>query len=186
MEIIHPSGLVPFPGRTGEDASPVVGLAAVDRLPPDVVVPLGVVPRRTAFQKPRVLVGGMVDHQVHHQLQPPLVRRRQQVFEILHGAKLIHDRPVIGDVIAVVVVGGLVNRAHPDHVYPQLPDIVQLALHPAKIADAVAVAVAERAGIHLVYDAFLPPCLFHIPALQNHSIVQVYPGIVVENPGANR
>ena len=49
----------------------------------------------------------------------------QELIEILHRPKLIHDILVIADIIAVVIIGGLVNRGEPDDVDPQFLQIIE-------------------------------------------------------------
>ncbi len=149
------------PGRAGEGGAPVVGLLSVFALPPDVEVPLGVLLGLAALHKPGMLVGGVVDHQVHDDFQSPGVGLGQQAVEVGHGAELLHDGLVVADVVAVVVIGGAVHRGEPDNVDAQLLDVVQLAGDAGQIADAVSVGIAEAAGVNLVDDALFPPCLVH-------------------------
>jgi len=49
-----------------------------------------------------------------------------------------HDGAVIADVVAVVVVGRLVDRVQPDDVYAQALDVVQPGGDAAEVADAIA------------------------------------------------
>ena len=72
MEIVlSPDGIV-FPGRSAEDAAPVGrGAAVLRRIPPDIPVALFVVPAGPGFHEPGVRVGGMVEHQVHHDADAP-------------------------------------------------------------------------------------------------------------------
>ncbi|MNC65153.1 hypothetical protein D3C75_1154190 [compost metagenome] len=67
-----------------------------------------------------MLVGGMVQHQVQNQLHPPGMNLPEQLVEILHGAVFRSHGLVVGDVVAVVVIGGLVGRTNPDDADPQL------------------------------------------------------------------
>ena len=161
VQIVHLGGFVPLPCGAGENTAPVVGLLAVLGFPPDVVVALVVIPGAAAFQEPLMFVRGVVDHQVHHDLDSPVVGGGEQFVKVSHGAEFHHDVLIIGNVVAVVIVGRPVNGAHPDHIDAQLLQIIQLADDALQIADTVTVAVAERAGIHLVNDTFLPPSLVH-------------------------
>ena len=112
-----------------------------------------------------MLIGGVVDDQVHDDLDAALVGAGQQLVEIGHGAELFHDLLIVGDVVAVVVVGGAVDGAHPDDVDAQFLQIVQLADDTAQIADAIAVAVTEGAGVNLIDNTFFPPSLLHFMIL---------------------
>ena len=63
----------------------------------------------------------------------------QHLVEVRHGAELCHDVLIIADIVAVVVVGGLVDRGEPDRIRPQLADVFKAAGDALQIADAVAV-----------------------------------------------
>ena len=86
-----------------------------------------------------MLVGGVVHHKVHDKFHAVRMRLGQQGVKILHGAELGHDFPVIPDVIAVVVVGGIVYGREPQQIYAQLLQIGQLFADAPQIAHAVAV-----------------------------------------------
>ena len=166
MQVVHIRRRVILPRGPGEPGAPVVGLFAVLSLPPDVVIPLGIFPGGTALYEPPVFVGGVIDDQVHHYFDPAFMRRRQHPVKILHRAELVHDRLVIADVVTVVVVGRLVDRGEPDHVDPKLLQVIQLRRDPVQVADAVAVAVHEAAGIDLINNTFFPPGLIHTHLLR--------------------
>jgi len=51
-----------------------------------------------------VLVGGVVHHQVHHQLHAAGVQRGDELVEVGEGAEHRVDVAVVADVVAVVVV----------------------------------------------------------------------------------
>ena len=161
VEVVHTGGVVIGPGGAGESGAPVVGLFTLLTLPPDVEIPLGIVPGPAALHKPGVLVGGVVDHQIHDDLDAPGVGLGQQPVKVGHGAELVHNGLIVADVVAVVVVGGAVDGGEPDYVGAQLLDVVQLAGDAGQVPDAVAVGVAEAAGVDLVDDALFPPCFVH-------------------------
>ena len=64
---------------------------------------------------------------------------------------------VIGDVVAVVAQRRRIERQQPDRGHAEVLQIVELRGKPAEIADAVAVAVVERADVELVDDRVLVP-----------------------------
>jgi len=72
----------------------------------------------------------------------------------------IHGR-VIGHVVAEVLHRRRKNRREPERVDAQPAQVIQARENPRQIADAVAVAVHERARIDLVHDAALPPEVVH-------------------------
>ena len=162
---------VVLPGRPGEERPPVggfgAGIAAVHALAgrsPPVPIALGIVRRRLRLDEPRVLVGGVVDHQVHHQLHAAAVHGLQQRIEIGEGAEDGLDVPVVADVVARVVLGRRVHRRQPDDVHAQLGQVVDLGGDPAQITDTVAVGVGETARVDLVDNGGLPP----LPILRRH------------------
>ena len=161
VQVILAGGLVLFPRRAAEAGAPVVGQPAVFSLPPDVVIPVGILPGLAAFHKPRHFIGGVVDHQIHQDPDAALMRLGQQLVKILHGAELVHDGPVVGDVVAVVVVRRAVDGVEPDHVGAQPLNVVKPLNDTAQIADPVAVGVHKGTGIDLINDRFFPPCFFH-------------------------
>ncbi len=112
--------------------------------------------------EPGMLVRGVVDHQVHDQLDAAPVHFFQHFLPIGQAAEFGHDVLVVADIVAVVVVGRSVNRRQPDHVDAQLFEVIQFVDDAAQVADAVAVAVEEAARVDLVNDAFFPPLLLHV------------------------
>ena len=92
--------------------------------------------------EPRVLRGGVVEHQVDDQLDPPLLTLRRQPLKVGHGAVFRVDVQVVLHI--VFMVGARRHHRHqPDPVEAQLLDIVQLGDDALEIAHPVAVAVAE-------------------------------------------
>ena len=116
MQVVHIRRLIVLPRGTGEPGAPVVGLFAVPAFSPEVIISLGVVLAAAALQEPLMLVGRVVDNEVHHDLDPAGMRLTQHPVKILHGAELIHDRLIIADVIAVVIVGRFIDGGEPDDV----------------------------------------------------------------------
>ena len=157
VEIVLAGLLVILPGRAGEAGFPVVRFFAVARILPDVEVALGVVPGAPALDEPGMLVGGVVHHKVHDDLEAEAVCGREHLVEVFHRAEFGHDIAVIGDVVAVVVVGGFVDGREPDHVRAELLNIRKSCGDARKVADAVAVRILKASGINLINDGFLPP-----------------------------
>ena len=155
--------LVPLPYGGAEARNPVVRrnrLAVLVEslgIAPDVVVAVGVVLGGACLLEPFVLVGSVVDDQVHHELDAVLVRGFEQLIEVFHGAELGHDGTVVGDVVAVVVVRGSVDGGEPQHLNTQIGEVRNLLGDTGQVTDAVAVGVVEGAGVDLVNNGFLPP-----------------------------
>ena len=149
------------PGGTAEHAQPVVGRAAVRRrVAPEVVV--------ARLGEPRVLVGGVVGHEVEQHAQPAVVRGRHQRVEVGERAEARVDRRVVGDVVAEVLHRRVVDRRQPDGVDAEPHEVVEPLRDPPQVADAVAVRVRERARIDVVDDAPLPPA--HGPRVRGPRI----------------
>jgi len=130
VQIILAGGFIILPGRAAEVGCPVVGLAAVPGRAPDVVIAIGTVHRLAGLDEPRVLVRGVIDHQVHHQLDAPAVHLCKQLFPVGQRAEVVHDVAVVADIVAVVVVGRLVHGGEPDDINPKGLEIIQLADDP--------------------------------------------------------
>ena len=157
VQVILAGRLVELPYRAAEERLPVRGHVPVHRRLPEVVVALVGLRILAGFHEPGVLVRGVVDHQVEHDLQPALVRLCQQFVEVGHRAELGHDGAVIRDVVAVVVVGRGEDGREPDHVHAQPRQIIEPRDHAAQIAHAVAVRVLEAARVNLVDHRILKP-----------------------------
>ena len=57
-----------------------------------------------------MFIGGVVDHQVHHQANATGFHARQHGVKVGHGAELFHDAAIVAYVVAVVVIGRIVDR----------------------------------------------------------------------------
>ena len=158
MQIVGAGGRVVAPG-TGLliEVAPALGWRAALRGPPVVVGAVGIIAAAAAVAKPGVLVAGVVDHQVHHQLEAALVHTPDHGVEVGHGAHLAHDGPIVADVVTVVVVGGLIDRVEPNDVDAEALDVVEAGGNAAQITDAVAIRVLEAARVDLVDHHLFPP-----------------------------
>ena len=107
--------------------------------------------------EPSMLVGRVVDHQIHHDLQTALVRFGKQLVHILQRAEQRIDILIIGNIVAIVILRRLVDRAQPHHVHAKIGQIIETAGDAFQVADAVAVRVLEGTRIHLVHHRVGPP-----------------------------
>jgi hypothetical protein len=138
-----------------DDARAVVLLVGVA---PNIEVALGGARWRTARGlEPRVLVGGVVDHQLGDDLQVTLVRLGQHHPEIVQRAVLRMDVVVARNVVPVVTQRRRVERHQPDRVDAELLDVVKLARDALEVAHAVAVGIEEGLDVQLVDDRVLVP-----------------------------
>ena len=168
VQIVHISRFVILPCGTAKAGTPVVRLLAVDRILPYIIVAVWIILGLAALDEPRVFIGGVIDDEVHHDLQMMLVCLGEHAVKVLHRTELGHDVPVIGDVIAIVVVRGLVNRGEPEYVDTELFQIRQVLRDAVQVADPVSVAVCKAARINLINDGLFPPGLCFISNL-HHS-----------------
>ena len=104
------------------------------------------------LDEPRMLVGGVVDDEVHDQPDAALVQRGHQLVELRERAEQRVDVLVVADVVAVVVHRRAVDRREPDDVDTEPGEVVDVGEDPAEIADPVAVGVGEAARVDLVDD----------------------------------
>ena len=111
--------------------------------------------------KPDMLIGAVVDHQVHQDIHPPLLRLFQQMVEVLHGAELFPDAVIVRDVIPLIHKGGFINGRQPDDIDSQLFQIIQFLRHALQIPDSVSVGIQKALGINLIGHLVMPPFLFH-------------------------
>ena len=124
MQVIHVRGFIIFPCRTAEAGSPVIGLMSVLAFSPDIIITFGIILGFAAFHKPLMFIRSMIDHQVHHDLNPMVMSTLQHAVIILHGTKFFHDCLIIADIIAIILIGRLINRRQPDHINTQLLQII--------------------------------------------------------------
>ncbi|MNE36270.1 hypothetical protein D3C80_1300750 [compost metagenome] len=125
-----------------------------------------------------MLIGGVIDDKVHHQLDAALMQSGQQLFPVLQRAEFIHNVLIIADVVTVVVVRRLIDRGQPDDIDAELLQVVQPGYDPAQIADAVSVAVLIASGIDLVDYGFFPKGSVHF----NDSFYMLYWCIRTKRP----
>ncbi|MNN07800.1 hypothetical protein D3C81_1206340 [compost metagenome] len=73
-----------------------------------------------------MLVGGMIDHQIHNELHPPVMKALKQFLPVLDRTKVIHDRLVVTDIITIVIIRRLIDRREPYYIDPQSLQIIKL------------------------------------------------------------
>ena len=97
-----------------------------------------------------MLSGRVVGHQVQNQLHVPAVQLGNERFHVRHSAELVHNVPVVGNVVAVVLVGTLVAGAEPYGVDAKVLQVVQPGENALQVPDAVTVAVLKAPGVDLI------------------------------------
>ena len=100
MKIIHICCLIILPCGSAKTGTPVIRFFSVLCLAPDIIITVRVILIFSALHKPPVLIGTVVDDQIHDDLNAKFVCL----------GKLRHDIPVITDIVTVVIVRGLIDR----------------------------------------------------------------------------
>ena len=125
MQVIFARFLGILPGAAPEIGLQVVGRAAVFAGTPDVEIPVGACLAAARLLEPAVFIGSVVDHQIHNDPDAPRPALGQQLLHLVHGAVFRGNIVVIRNVVAVVRIGGTVNRAEPEHIDAQFFQIPQ-------------------------------------------------------------
>ena len=96
-----------FPAGAGEGGEPVVGwflAAGLPALAPEIVVMIRIITALFALLKPLMLIGGVVDDEIHNNLQSTIMGGGKQLLEFVKGAVFGVDIPVIRYVIPEIVL----------------------------------------------------------------------------------
>ena len=104
-----------------------------------------------------MLVGRVIDDEVHHDLQAAPVRLGEQLVHVVERAEQRIDVLIVGDVVAVVILRRPVDRGQPHHVHAEICEVVETAGDALQVADAVAVRVLEGTRVDLVDHRVGPP-----------------------------
>ena len=158
MVIVLTSDFVESPGRTAKLALPVVRWGTVRlRVSPDIPVPPRIELRGATLQKPGMLVGGMVRHEIKDDLEAACVRELKKRIEVRERAEKGVDGAVVANVIPKVSHRRGKDRGDPNRVDSEIDQVLQSERNPLEIADAVPIRVLERSWIDLVDHSPLPP-----------------------------
>ena len=109
------------------------------------------------MREPDVLVASVVDHQIDDQLDAACPHVFQHAVKVGHRTKLSQHLTVVADVVAIVGVGAVEVWAQPHDVNTELLQVVELGGNAVQVADAIAVAIVERARVDLIHDNLFPP-----------------------------
>ena len=159
VPVVRAGDVVPGPVRDLEvlEDDPGVRVALVGVAPHVELARRAAGPSPARALKPRVLVRGVVADQLVDDADAAAVRVLDEL--VCVGEVAVHrvDVGVVGDVVAVVTHRRRVEGKQPDGVDAKLLQVRQLLDQAAKVAAAVAVAVVERAHMHLVDERVLVP-----------------------------
>ena len=88
----------------------------------------------------------MVDNKIQNDLDTMLMSFSDQLIHVLVTSEARVDLPVITDIVTVVVLWGVKNRAEPDHIDPKVLKVGELFNNTLEIAEAVPVGVLKLLG----------------------------------------
>ena len=161
MQIVEVGTRNRLPDASSEIRPVIAGCTAVPALFKVEIVRVLAVWIGKRLLKPFMLVGAVVDHQVHNDLDPPLLRLGQKLIELLHGAELRGNLIVIGNIVPLVHKGRLVDRRYPYNINTQFLQIIEFLYNSSQITDSIPIAVVKALGINLIGYFLMPPFSFH-------------------------
>ena len=112
------------PRAFGKEIAPVVGQSAVFTLLYYIVITVFLLACKRSFE-PFVLVGGVIDNEVHHDTDAALFSLGNKLVEVLHRSEFGLNGAIIGNIVAIVVVRALVDGRKPDSIHAERVDIVK-------------------------------------------------------------
>ena len=104
-----------------------------------------------------MLVRSVVHNQIHNDLQAALVRFGKQLIHIFHRAEQRVDILIVGDIVAVIVLRGLVDGGEPQHIHAKTCKIVKTTGDALDVANAVAIGILEGTRVNLIDHRIGPP-----------------------------
>ena len=159
VPIVGLRGGVPGPVRAlrvGKD-DPRLGVLLV-RVAPDVEVALGRARGGAARSlKPRMLIGGVVDHELGDHAEVAAMRLADEALEVAERAVVGVHVGVVGDVVAIIPQRRRIEGQQPDRRHAEVANIVELVDQTVEVADAIVVTVGEATHVGLIDDRILVP-----------------------------
>ena len=120
-----------------------------------------------------MLIGSMVDNKIQNDLDTMLMSFSDQLIHVLVTSEARVDLPIITDIVTVVVLWGVKNRAEPDHIDPKVLKVGELFNNTPEIAEAISVGILKASWINLIYNGILPP-IFHFLCLLYFALSRYY------------
>jgi len=120
-----------------------------------------------------VLVGGVVEDEIKHNLDAGPVGLFDEAIEVFHRTEFGVDAAVVGDVVAEVDIGRGVDGGEPERVDAEISEVAEFFGDAVQVADAAGGGVVEGARVDLIDDAVAPP-----ERLLLHGIPPVFSMIV--------
>ena len=93
--------------------------------------------------EPLVLVGRVVQRQVDHDAHVALVGLGDEVLELVEGAELGEDRPVVGNVVTAVAQRGIEEGRNPQRIDAEPLQVVEFGDEAGQVSRPIRIAVNE-------------------------------------------
>ena len=151
----------PFPCRPAKRCSHLIRKNPFLSVTPNIVIMVRIVLALFRLPEPPMLIGRMIQYQIHDDLDSFLICFRNQAFHILQTPKHRINVLIVRNVVSIVILRGTVYRRKPDCVNSQIRQIIQPRNDPRKISDSIPIAVLKTSRINLIYDLILPPLFCH-------------------------
>ncbi len=104
-----------------------------------------------------MLIGGVIDHELDHDLHVSVVSGIEEGFEVFNRPITGIDGHVVGNVVAIIPERGREEWQQPQAGHAEVLQIVELLHQPWKVTDAIVVAVHERPDVQFINDRVLIP-----------------------------
>src|SRR5690606_29078403 len=133
-------------------------------VPPHIPVPERRRLVRARRLEPGVLGRCMVHHQVGDDPEAAVASGPEEFDEVPQRSIARVHRIIVDDVIAIVAVGGGIERHQPDTGDAEPGEIVDILRQPAEIPDTIAIAVAKGLDVQAIEHGIGPP---HVAGLRD-------------------
>lgn len=135
--------------------------AVLSRVFPDVIVPLGIVPRTACLDEPGVLVRGVTWHEIDHHFDATSVCLAEQSAEIIQRAKCRIDVAIICHIIPKIRHRRGEKWRNPHCFDAQAAQIIQPSCDAIEVANAIARRVLKTPRIDLIQRTDVAPTFSH-------------------------
>ena len=104
-----------------------------------------------------MLVGSVIQYEVHQDADISCVRRINQGFEIGQCAIGFSNAAIVRDIIAIIPQWRGIDRHQPNTIYSKGLQVIELLRNAAQVAMAITIAVFEGPYRDLVKDSVFVP-----------------------------
>src|ERR1700723_974711 len=111
----------------------------------------------------------MIQNKIHDDADVVLLRFLREMLEVFQGSIHRVDIFVIRDVIAEIELRRWITRRNPNGIHAEVFQVIEFRGDAVEVADAIAIAVGEAAGINFIENGMLPPrvdCRICTPVLR--------------------